>query len=72
MERQQHQGALELPIFNFLLILTILTIWLFKNYHFRFLRETGGVMVYGECSPCKADGSVLLGKLETPAQGAQW
>ncbi|KAM8952642.1 sodium/hydrogen exchanger 9 [Pelodytes ibericus] len=42
-----HQGALELLVFNFLLILTILTIWLFKNRRFRFLHETGGAMVYG-------------------------
>uniref|UniRef100_A0A8C5MDA7 Sodium/hydrogen exchanger n=1 Tax=Leptobrachium leishanense TaxID=445787 RepID=A0A8C5MDA7_9ANUR len=43
----QHQGAVELLAFNFLLILTILTIWLFKNRRFRFLHETGGAMVYG-------------------------
>ncbi|XP_063023001.1 sodium/hydrogen exchanger 9 isoform X1 [Melospiza melodia melodia] len=42
-----HQGAVELLIFNFLLILTILTIWLFKNHQFRFLHETGGAMLYG-------------------------
>ncbi|KAM9316493.1 sodium/hydrogen exchanger 9 [Gastrophryne carolinensis] len=43
----QHQGALELLLFNFLLILTILTIWLFRRRRFRFLHETGGAMVYG-------------------------
>ncbi|NXJ85386.1 SL9A9 protein, partial [Trogon melanurus] len=42
-----HQGAVELLVFNFLLILTILTIWLFKKHRFSFLHETGGAMLYG-------------------------
>ncbi|XP_043927907.1 sodium/hydrogen exchanger 9 [Protopterus annectens] len=46
-EQLHHREAAQLLLFNFLLILTILTIWLFKNRRFRFLHETGGAMVYG-------------------------
>ncbi|XP_072897620.1 sodium/hydrogen exchanger 9-like isoform X2 [Hemitrygon akajei] len=41
------QDTVQLLIFNFLLILTILTIFLFKHRRVRFLHETGGSMFYG-------------------------
>ncbi|XP_055501656.1 sodium/hydrogen exchanger 9-like isoform X2 [Leucoraja erinacea] len=41
------QDSVQLLIFNFLLILTILTIFLFKHRRVRFLHETGGSMFYG-------------------------
>ncbi|XP_048449878.1 sodium/hydrogen exchanger 9-like, partial [Rhincodon typus] len=41
------QESVQLLIFNFLLILTLLTIWLFKHRRVRFLHETGGAMFYG-------------------------
>ncbi|XP_078420352.1 sodium/hydrogen exchanger 9-like [Cetorhinus maximus] len=41
------QDSAQLLIFNFLLILTLLTIWLFKHRRVRFLHETGGAMFYG-------------------------
>ncbi|XP_032886897.1 sodium/hydrogen exchanger 9 [Amblyraja radiata] len=40
------QDSVQLLIFNFLLILTILTIFLFKHRRVRFLHETGGSMFY--------------------------
>lgn len=63
----QHEGAVELLAFNFLLVLTILTTWLFKNRRVRFLHETGGAMVYGECDPAALAVSVSLGDACRPA-----
>ncbi|MGH0136335.1 UNVERIFIED_CONTAM: hypothetical protein FKN15_036033 [Acipenser sinensis] len=37
----------DLLIFNVLLILTIMTIWLFRQRRVRLLHETGGAMLYG-------------------------
>ncbi|XP_051778873.1 sodium/hydrogen exchanger 9 isoform X1 [Erpetoichthys calabaricus] len=46
-EHHHQRETAELLVFNLLLILTFLTVWLFKHRRFRFLHETGGAMFYG-------------------------
>lgn len=40
--------SLNLLLYTFLLILTVLTIWLFKHRRVSFLHETGLAVIYGE------------------------
>lgn len=38
----------NLLAFTFLLILVILTVWLFKHYKFKYIHETGLAIIYGK------------------------
>lgn len=46
--------SVNLMLYVFLLIITVLTIWLFKHRRLRFIHETGLTMIYGKFSNFEA------------------
>jgi len=48
VEKSHQVDSLNLVIFICLLILTVLTIWMFKHIRLRFIHETGLAILYGE------------------------
>ena len=53
-EKEKKYSAIDtafLLVMMVLLIITVLTVWLFKVKRFRFLHETGVCMIYGKLVP---------------------